>query len=494
MAKFGDRVKETTDTTGTGTLDLNGAPTGFLAFADEFTDQDTDISYLIVDDPSSPTEFEAGKGKFVSGSPHTLERTTVERSSNSDSKVSFTSGTKTVVATPTAADLTAVFGDGGWGTKSAKVRAITSDTNQVAADDGKLIDADASGNSPATLTYTLLAEATAGDGFVTTVRNDGASGTVDVDDDAASLIATLQPGESITLRCDGTAWHETGDFLATVSQAIAEAGTSTARYGWTPQRVAQVVSALGGGSRGHLAGLALSNNGTDADHDIDIAVGECRSAADDATLILSSAITKQIDATWAVGTDAGGLDTGAAANSTWYAVWLIRRSDTGVVDALFSTSFSAPTMPTNYDQKRRLGAVLTDGSANITAFKQIGERFYWDVPVQDASSFSVNASSRTLLTVSTPPDVTGIFGTSVSANNGQNFFVLLASTDTADTLASASAFNIGAQMGSEVGGSAHRGQLEIPVDASRQIGGRGSATITIVVVTHGWIDRRGRDD
>ncbi len=40
MAKFGNRVKETTDSTGTGTIDLNGAPSGFQSFADEFSSAD----------------------------------------------------------------------------------------------------------------------------------------------------------------------------------------------------------------------------------------------------------------------------------------------------------------------------------------------------------------------------------------------------------------------------------------------------------------------
>ncbi|MFQ5915801.1 MAG: hypothetical protein ACE5JS_21720, partial [Nitrospinota bacterium] len=57
--------------------------------------------------------------------------------------------------------------------------------------------------------------------------------------------------------------------------------------------------------RSFLAGLGLANNAVDADHDIDIAVGEARGSGDDADLNLTSAITKQIDAAWAVGTNAG---------------------------------------------------------------------------------------------------------------------------------------------------------------------------------------------
>lgn len=216
MARFGDRVKETTDTTGTGTLDLNGAPTGFRGFGDEFTTGNDEISYLIVDDPDNPTEYEYGKGTFTSGTPDTFARDTVEGSSNAGNKVSFTAGTKTIVATPTAEDMNRVLGAGAWGRKSALVREITADTTMVAADDGKLVDADGSGNSPDGLTYTLLPAATAGDGFVVTIKNTGASGTVTIDGnasetiDGATTLSLPAQNDVATLRCDGTGWHVVG--------------------------------------------------------------------------------------------------------------------------------------------------------------------------------------------------------------------------------------------------------------------------------------------
>jgi hypothetical protein len=61
-------------------------------------------------------------------------------------------------------------------------------------------------------------------------------------------------------------------------------------------------------------GLILSNNVTDATNDIDIAAGVA--TAYDGTywrpFELTSAITKRLDAAWAVGTGNGGLDTGSS--------------------------------------------------------------------------------------------------------------------------------------------------------------------------------------
>jgi hypothetical protein len=120
--------------------------------------------------------------------------------------------------------------------------------------------------------------------------------------------------------------------------------------------------------KGQLFGLALTTNAGDATNDIDIAVGEAASSeANPVLMVLASALGKRLDATWVVGgtpgATVGGLDTGVVGNSTYYA-WLIRRSDTGVVDALFSLSSTAPTMPASYDQKQLIGQVIRVGGVN----------------------------------------------------------------------------------------------------------------------------------
>jgi len=86
---------------------------------------------------------------------------------------------------------------------------------------------------------------------------------------------------------------------------------------------------------GHLFGLTLSNNGSDATNDIDIAIGSCVSDDGSGAIARVASLTKRADAAWAVGTNQGGLDIGTLANGTLH-VFVIKRADTGVVDALFS--------------------------------------------------------------------------------------------------------------------------------------------------------------
>ena len=84
-----DRVKETTTTTGTGTYTLAGAVTGFEAFSSV---GDGNTTYYACTDG---TDFEVGIGTYTA-SGTTLARTTILQSSNSDSAVSWSSGTKTI--------------------------------------------------------------------------------------------------------------------------------------------------------------------------------------------------------------------------------------------------------------------------------------------------------------------------------------------------------------------------------------------------------------
>ena len=90
-----DRVKETTTTTGTGTVSLAGAVTGFETFAAGIGNSNT-VYYCIAHQDQA--EFEVGLGT-LDGTSANLTRTTVISSSNSDAAVNFTSGTKDVFCT-----------------------------------------------------------------------------------------------------------------------------------------------------------------------------------------------------------------------------------------------------------------------------------------------------------------------------------------------------------------------------------------------------------
>jgi hypothetical protein len=88
-----DRVKETTTTTGTGTLDLGGAASGFETFVAGIGNGNE--TYYVITDPNTG-DFEVGVGTVTDAATDTLSRDSVISSSNSDSLVNFGAGTKDV--------------------------------------------------------------------------------------------------------------------------------------------------------------------------------------------------------------------------------------------------------------------------------------------------------------------------------------------------------------------------------------------------------------
>jgi hypothetical protein len=88
-----DRVKETTNSTGTGTYALGGAAAGFQAFSAVTSNTDT-VYYAISDN----VYWEVGVGTYAS-SGNSITRTTILSSSNSNSAVNWGVGTKDIFLT-----------------------------------------------------------------------------------------------------------------------------------------------------------------------------------------------------------------------------------------------------------------------------------------------------------------------------------------------------------------------------------------------------------
>lgn len=114
-----DRVKETTTTTGTGTITLGGAVSGFQSFA---AIGDGNTTYYTIQDGTAGT-WEVGVGTYTS-SGTTLSRDTVLASSNSGSLVDFAAGSKNVFVTYPA-EVTLTGGGGGIGALVVNATTVT---------------------------------------------------------------------------------------------------------------------------------------------------------------------------------------------------------------------------------------------------------------------------------------------------------------------------------------------------------------------------------
>ena len=92
-----DRVKESSTTSGTGTLNLAGVVTGFVTFVAGIGDGNTTY-YAIFEEGTNL--FEIGLGTVTDATPDTLSRDTVlSNSSGNTSKINFSGGTLSVFCT-----------------------------------------------------------------------------------------------------------------------------------------------------------------------------------------------------------------------------------------------------------------------------------------------------------------------------------------------------------------------------------------------------------
>lgn len=328
----------------------------------------------------------------------------------------------------------------------------------------------------AAATLSLTAAATLGADWHCWVMADG--GAVIIDPNSSETIngattITIPDGYSTLVICDGTNFRASEDY-ATVAAALASLTSS----------IATKQDNSGELYRGLINGLTLSNNVSDATNDIDIAAG---SAGSDGTtpvlMTLASALTKRLDASWAVGSGNGGLDTGSIANG-WYYVWLIRRSDTGVVDALFSLSSTSPTMPTNYDQKRLIGPILRTGGG-IKSFSQRREYFIWNSPVGDLVTATPSLTAANV-TLTVPPidtvkaRITALLINDPAADTG----IWIREKSQADEALSQSSFDLFARDVSQISVA----ELERYVDSSGQIQYKSndSSVTTFRIITKGF--------
>lgn len=176
-----DRVRETSTTTGTGTVTLGGAYDGYQTFASAVADGSTVFYCIHNTSIGVEDEWEVGLGTFtLSGT--TLSRTTIYSSSNSGSAVNFSAGTKEVFLTYPAER--AVYEDSTGKVTATSFGSITADS--AALTTGTISTAPTSGTDIANKTYV--------DSLVSTAVHFHTPVRVESPDSAGNLNATYNNG------------------------------------------------------------------------------------------------------------------------------------------------------------------------------------------------------------------------------------------------------------------------------------------------------------
>lgn len=263
---------------------------------------------------------------------------------------------------------------------------------------------------------------------------------------------------------------------------VADASSATAIVACTAAQLRDYMA-----PNGYLWNLTMSN-AADTVNDITVAAGEAKDEGNTAVMVLSGAITKQLDAGWAVGTNAGGLNTGSVAANTWYEVHLIKRTDTGVVDVMFTTTANRATLPTNYTLQRRIGWIRRNGST-ILQFTQVDDRFTLTTQINDVAATATATAAAVTLTA--PPNSIVRFRASVTSTTSVNTTdttvfseIVEGNVTPSDTTGIAS---LGAN---DIAGSS-AGHFELRVSSTSTIEhDSDGTTYTFDISTFGWIDHR----
>ena len=234
------------------------------------------------------------------------------------------------------------------------------------------------------------------------VRLTGTDDVTGFDAVDAGIFRRVRFEDALTLTYDGTALilPGLGNILTAagdVAWFVSEGSGNWRCLGYNRASGRAVAVAF---TRTHLDGLEVSNNASDADHDLDVAAGECRDGSDAVNMALTAGLTKRMDVEFVEGTNAGGFATGETLpTSGTIHIWVIAKVD-GTTDVFANdhgTSGLTPTLPTGFVYKRFIGSWRTDASANIIPGVWDGDLFIYtssivDVDVTNSGTTAVSRS------------------------------------------------------------------------------------------------------
>jgi hypothetical protein len=150
-------------------------------------------------------------------------------------------------------------------------------------------------------------------------------------------------------------------------------------------------------SIGTVNNLLTFNNATTPTTKVDITADGAILCNTSEYCVKVTTVSLTIDAST---TGANGLDTGSLANNTWYYSYIISNGTTTA--GLLSTSATAPTMPSGYVYKYRIGAIRTLGAATFVRIRQAGNRAMYTVITGSTTPNYPVIASGTSGNISTP--------------------------------------------------------------------------------------------
>lgn len=232
-----------------------------------------------------------------------------------------------------------------------------------------------------------------------------------------------------------------------------------ATLGTVPMTSATGVLSMAAALSKTIYGLAYANNAGDATNDIDFPVGGCMDSTG-AAWLACAAMTKQLDAGWAAGTNQGMRNSGAAIANTDYYLYAVGTATGGSQDYYAHTSTTVATVlaalqaesgGSAYVYARLIGWIKRVGGT-IVAFHTYeteggGIEQNWDVPTLDINLVDTLTTSRRTDAVKVPLNFSTIAHLSVeqkdSSATALTWICCPDQTDAAPADGAAPLFNIG---------------------------------------------------
>jgi hypothetical protein len=430
-----DRIGETSTTTGTGTLTLAGAQTGFQALST--IGANNACTYFLTDG----TNWEVGIGTYLAA-PSRLQRDTILASSNGGSAVNWGGTTINVYVglpadgiKPTRRKSKSVAGSANVTLTQDEMRCeVLELTGVLTGSIDVIVDA-------TVWSWPVIYNNTTG-AFTVTVKVSGQTGVKVPQKRALSLhnngTDVLRPGDAAavesrtantilgagdhgkTIRVTSGTFSQTFDAVATLGDGwwvnYINEGTGTVTFDPNSSETIDGLATIvfGPGESGYIvcngSNLKVMNRSRYAGaigagrnivcsrpsaSTIDIDADEVQLKDANGNVFVATSVNLTADIT---ASGANGLDTGAEASGTWYYGWVIYNPASNTVASLLSVSATAPTMPSGYTFKALVTAARNDGSSNFLAYNQKGKWIYFDA--QQSVGGGLSATAETAITIS----------------------------------------------------------------------------------------------
>lgn len=268
-----DRVKETTTSTGTGTITLGGAAVGYQSFS---VIGNGNTTYYVIADRVG-VNWEVGIGTYTA-SGTTLARNTVIASSNAGSLVNFGAGDKDVFVTypadraVTTSDIQTLTNKTISGTNNTLSNIPNSATTATSANTASAIVArDASGNfSAGTVTAALSGNATTATTLASTrtIWGQNFNGSANVTGALSSVTTLSMSGQLTNTTATGTAPFVVSSTTRVANLNVATSGSADSATNIAGGGAGRIPYNTGTGATSFIAagtaGQILQSNGTSA--------------------------------------------------------------------------------------------------------------------------------------------------------------------------------------------------------------------------------------